>query len=672
ETVSTEEETSSSDMKILLKKVTLMNSSISYVDDESAMKAYFKNLNFNLKGDMTMSETDMQMSLNAGEFTFIMDGMKYLNKAVVDSKIDMLANLDNMKFTFRENYFSVNDLKLNFSGMVAMPGDDIETDLQFGTAQTSFKALLSFIPAVYINDYQDLKTSGEFTLSGSAKGIYSDADSTLPDISLALSVSNGLISYPALPEQIKNINIKSNVFVDGKDMDKTIVGVDLFHMELAGSPFDMTFALKTPLSDPDFRGSMVGRIDLSALSKAVPMDSISLSGIIDMSVQMAGRMSMIEKEQYDSFKASGTMDIKNMLVAITGYPEVKINEAGFEFTPAYANMTNTSLNIGGESDFAISGRIKNYIPYIFSDQTIKGNLLLRSRLTDFSEIMSKMDTTTVEDPTSLTVIQVPGNIDFDIDALIDEFSYNNIKAQKVKGHIIVRDGILSIREVKMNILNGTISMNADYDTRDNLKPVMKADFDMQNIAVKDAFNTFNTVQKLAPAAKGIDGKISAKLAFMSLLGSNMMPIINSINGGGKLQSDEITLVESSTFDKIKEMLKLGDKYSNTFKDINISFKIADGRIFVSPFDVKTGNLKMNISGDQGIDQTLNYLVKTEIPRSDLGGSINSFIDKLSAQASVFGITYKPSDFLKVNIKVTGTFSKPVVAPFFGSTTDVGQ
>ena len=63
----------------------------------------------------------------------------------------------------------------------------------------------------------------------------------------------------------------------------------------------------------------------------------------------------------------------------------------------------------------------------------------------------------------------------------------------------------------MNILDGTISMNADYDTRDTLKPVMKADFDMQNIGVKDAFNTFNTVKKLAPAAKGIDGKINAKL-----------------------------------------------------------------------------------------------------------------------------------------------------------------
>ena len=56
-----------------------------------------------------------------------------------------------------------------------MPGDDIETDLQFGTEQTSFKTLLSLVPAVYMNDYADLKASGDFTMSGSAKGVYSDA-----------------------------------------------------------------------------------------------------------------------------------------------------------------------------------------------------------------------------------------------------------------------------------------------------------------------------------------------------------------------------------------------------------------------------------------------------------------------------------------------------------------
>jgi hypothetical protein len=664
-----EEEPTSSDMKILLEKVVILNSSVSYIDHSSNMETYLEKLNFNIKGNMTLSETDLEMALNAGEVTFIMDGMKYLNKATADSKINLRANLDSMTFNLRENYVQINDLKLNFAGMVAMPGDDIKTDLTFNTEQTSFKTLLSLIPAVYMTDFKDLRASGEFSLSGFARGVYSDADSTMPDIALDLKVSKGLISYPALPYQIKNINLKSNVFIDGKNMDKTTVNVDGFHMELAGNPFDMTFALKTPMSDPDFKGSMVGKIDLTALSKAVPIDSISLSGIIDMSFAMAGRLSMIEKEQYDSFKASGTMDIQNMLVAMTGYPEVKINEAGFEFTPAYASMKRADLNIGGKSDFILSGQLENYIPYVFKNAVIKGNISLHSKLVDLGEIMSKLasDTTEIADTTSLAVIKIPENIDFNFDALIDQFIYDNIKVQNVKGHIIVKDGILSIRETGMNLLGGTITMNADYDTRDTLKPVMRADLNMVSLGVKDAFNTFNTVQILAPTAKGIDGKIGVRLTYSSLLGQDLMPVIQTISGGGRLQSEEVTLVESATYNKMKEILKLGDKYSNTFKDLNVSFKINDGRIYVSPFDAKVGNIKMNIGGDQGIDQTLNYVVKTEIPRLDLGSSVNSLIDNLSAQAAVFGIAYKPADILKVNVKVTGTFLKPVVTPFFGNT-----
>ena len=38
--------------------------------------------------------------------------------------------------------------------------------------------------------------------------------------------------------------------------------------------------------------------------------ALNLSGFIDMSVSMAGRMSMIEKSQYDKFKASGNLNIR--------------------------------------------------------------------------------------------------------------------------------------------------------------------------------------------------------------------------------------------------------------------------------------------------------------------------------------------------------------------------
>ena len=669
--ISASSSTSGSAIKILLNNLEIKNSTVTYNDSSLLMDARIEDLNFKLTGSMTFKETILKMTLNSGATTVIMDGVKYLNKVKIDSKINMLAELDSMKFTMRDNYFSINDLKISLSGAVSMPGKDIKTDLHFGTDKASFKTFMSLVPSVYMSGYEDLKASGEFSLSGSAKGIYSDADSSLPDININFIIDNGLISYPALPEKLSNINVKANVFVDGKVLDRTTFNLEKFHFELAGSPFDMTFFVKTPMSDPDFKGSVNGKIDLTALSKAVPMSGISLSGIIEMALSMAGKLSMIEKEQYESFSAKGTVGIKNMIYSIAGYPRVEIRDAALFFTPAYTRIESSNMLVEGNSDFSITGDLGNYIPYILRNKTLKANLALHSNMTDVSAIMKAMSDSTpapVQDTAGLAIIPVPKNIDFDFNALIEKLLYDNIKAEKVRGHIIVRDGILSFRNTGMNILGGTISMNADYDTRDTLKPVMKADFDMQNIGVKDAFITFNTVKKLAPAAKGIDGKINAKLNYVSLLGSDMMPVTNSINGAGVIKSNEITLLESKTFDKMKEVLKLGDKYSNTFKDINISFKIADGRVFVSPFDVRTGNLKMNIGGDQGLDQTLNYIVKTEIPRSDLGSSVNSFIDNVSAYASSFGIKYKPSDVLKVNVRVTGTFSRPVVAPFFGGTS----
>jgi hypothetical protein len=654
----------------MLRKLEIKNSSIIYSDSSMLLYARLEDLNFRLAGSMTLTETRLKISLNSGATTVIMGGVKYLNKAKIDSKINMLAELDSMKFTMRDNYFSINDLKFSLSGMVEMPGKDIKTDLHFGTDKASFKTLMSLIPSVYMSGYENLKVSGDFSLSGTAKGLYNSAYSTFPDISIDLIVNNGIISYPALPEKISNINVNANVFVDGKVLDKTTLSLQKIHFELAGSPFDITFFLKTPMSDPDFKGTMNGKLDLNALSKAVPMHGMSLSGVIDMALSMSGRLSMIEKEQYKSFDASGTLGIRNMIYSFTGYPRLEIKDAALSFTPAFTKIESAHMIVEGKSDFSVTGNLENYIPYVLRNKILKAKLEVHSNLTDITSIMNSISDSTsasasvVRDTAGLAIIPVPKNIDFDFHALIETLSYDNIKAEKVKGHIFSRDGILSFRETGMNILGGTISMNADYDTRNTHKPTMKADFDIQNIGIKDAFNTFNTVKKLAPAANGVDGRISAKLNYVSLLGRDMMPIPNTINGSGNVKSNEITLLESKTFDQMKEVLKLSDKYGNTFKDINISFKIADGRVYVNPFDVKTGNLKMNISGDQGLDQTLNYIVKTEIPRSDLGSSVNSLINGVSSFASSLGIKIKPSDMLKVNVKVTGTFSKPLVIPIF--------
>lgn len=651
-------------MHVELRKFSITDGRIFYTDRESDITAVLEDIVFNLSGNMSASQSDLDLNLNAGKVNFVMDKIQYLTDAKGNFRAGIDANLDSMIFVLKDNSLTINDIVLNFAGKIAMPGDDISTDLAFNAPETTFKSLLSLVPALYMKDFEKLRASGTVSLEGTVKGIYSDADSTMPDVDVRLAVNDGVISYPDLPEKITAINVKGEVKMDGTKMDNTTVDVSKFHFELAGNPFDMTMKLATPVSDPAVSLAAKGRIDLAKLQKAIPLDSITLNGVIDVSLALAGRMSMLENKKYDQFKADGALTLTEMAVEMAELPAIMINTAAFTFSPAFANLSQLKMKVGEKSDFTASGRLENYIPYLFSGDTIRGNLSLSSNSVDLNEILDAMPSDTSENDTSLAVIQIPKNIYFMIDAVINRLVFNKLTADEVKGSIIVKDGVVTVSKAGMKTLGGSLLFNAVYDPRDTLRPKVDADLLVSRANIKEAFNAFNTVQKLAPAANGLGGNVTIGLKYKSLLGRNMMPVIGTITGGGNISSESVQILASKTFDLIKNVLKLDQAYSNTIKDLKATFAINDGRLFVNPFDTKIGNIKLNISGDQGLDQTLNYVVRTKIPRADLGEAANALMGSLATQAATIGLNLTPPEIIKINLKVSGTFLKPVITPSF--------
>jgi vacuolar-type H+-ATPase subunit H len=137
-----------------------------------------------------------------------------------------------------------------------------------------------------------------------------------------------------------------------------------------------------------------------------------------------------------------------------------------------------------------------------------------------------------------------------------------------------------------------------------------------------------------------------------------------MSGSGELNSESVQIVESKTFDRIKSVLKLNQSYTNIVKDIKATFIVNDGRLFVKPFDTKLGNIKLNVSGDQGIDRTINYLIMTEIPSADLGESANALMGAFSTQLAALGLNLTPPEIIKINLRLGGTFTDPVITPVF--------
>lgn len=664
-----------SGLKLLLRRFAINNGRLTYTDHESDMMAAIDDLDFLLSGNMSGSATGLDLELDAGSVDFVMDNVAWLTDATVSFISEIDAQLDSMRFTLLDNVLKLNDISLNFSGTTTMPGDDIAVDMLFSAPETSFKSLLSLIPAFYMKGYEDLNASGNVTLDGAIKGIYSSADSTLPDVAVNLQVSDGMISYPALPEKIRDITISGKVQTDGTDMDRTVADINRFHFVLAGNPFDLSLNIATPLSDPAINAIAKGKIDLAGLRQAIPLDSMTLNGILDISLDLAGRMSMLENKEYDQFRAAGNLGISDMAVSMTDMPDLKISKAELVFNPAWAELATMKATMGQGSDFSISGKLENYIQYLFSDGTLRGNLAVRSEKVDLNEIMDILPADTVEtDTIPMEVIRIPEDIDFALDALVGSLRYGFLSASDVKGNILVHDGVVSVSETGMKALGGSLLVNALYDTRDTLKPLVDADMLISAVNIKETFEAFNTVRQLMPAAAGLGGNVSAEIDFSSILGQGMMPMINTLSGTGEVRSESVQIVESGCFDKIKSVLKIDPAYTNIVKDLKATFIINDGRLFVKPFDVSLGKIRLNVSGDQGLDRTINYLVKAEIPREELGEAAGALMSSFASQAAALGFVATPPEVIKINLNVGGTVRAPAITPSFagGSVTSVAE
>ncbi len=652
-------------LEVKLQKFEIRQGRIGYYDESSMLLASLEPVDFVLSGDMTKELTSLQMNLTVGATDVEMDGIRYLNRARLSFRAGIAADLDQMQFTLEDNELSLNEIVLGLEGTVAMTETAYPVDLKFNARQTSFKSLLSMVPAMYTQDFEGLETSGSLSLEGTATGAYSSADSTLPDIRMSLQVQNAMFKYPDLPRQVDQVNINTHVFVDGKDLDGTTVDVDQFSFRIGENPFSATFHLRTPISDPEMSGQVNGRIDLGTLADVVPLEDTRMKGILDAALTLGGRMSWLEKEEYERFTADGSLRLENFEFSAPDLPvPVNMPVAELLFSPRYVEVPRLDLNLG-ESDLHFTGRMENFIPYVFQEgETVRGRFDLSSNLLDVNQLMPESTEEPVEenaDTLALSVIEVPPFVDIEFTSELKKILYANMEISNLQGRILVRDRKVMLDQLLLDLLGGNAGLTGEYNTQDMENPRISMDMNARDISIPAAYQSFVTIQKLAPLAEGLNGDMSLALRYNSLLGSDLMPALPSVNGGGSLRSDEVSLVSSETFDKIRSALKLKSDLTNRFKDINIKFRIVDGNLLVDPFEARMGDIRMVIGGRQGLDQSMDFLVKMAIPRNAFGEGANQVVDNLVSTAASKGLAIQPGETVNVDVRITGTVSDPKIS-----------
>ncbi|MGM0407785.1 MAG: AsmA-like C-terminal region-containing protein, partial [Bacteroidota bacterium] len=499
-------------------------------------------------------------------------------------------------------------------------------------------------------------------------------DKQMPQANLKLLVENAMFQYPDLPKSVENINIDLDVFYDGVNDDQTRVDLNRFHVEMADNPFDISMHIRTPISDPYIEGSLDGHIILKSLADALPLEDMNLDGEIIADVDLAGNLSTIENEKYEEFTATGKLQVKDFIFESADLPAaVKIIETTFYFTPQYLELQSFNSEIG-ESDFQLQGKIENYIAYALSDGTLRGDFKFNSSFINVNEFMpadtSETDETSgsIESEAAPTdtvatgtgVVEIPGNIDFKLVSSLDHILYDNMDITNLTGTFLIKDKKLLMDNLNMDLLDGKFSVDGEYNTQNMKKPSATLGLNIQNVEIEKVVNSFSMIESLAPILKNCKGKVSIKFDYNSLIDSTMSPVLSTINGYGRLQSKSLQVVDSKTFDKLADLLNLGDQFNNEFEDVNISFSIANGRIIVEPFETKVEDIKMVVGGSHGIDQTLDYDLALTVPRKYMGSAANDVIDGLLSQASSKGVDIKAGDNINIKAKIVGTTTDPKI------------
>jgi len=655
-------------LRLRVEDFTVSRLMLNYQDATMPLKFILHNMDFNASGGLDGDITTWKATAHAEEATCWMDGITYLRKAEFSADAEIEANLKESKYTLRDNLMRLNELELKADGWLSMPGDDIDMDFTFGAAKTDFRHLLSLVPLEFAKDLKGVEASGKMGVDGYVRGTYNDK--SLPGVGLDLVVENGRFKYPDLPKSVDNVQVRMSVVADLNVMDRTTVDVDRFYLEMAGNPVDMRLKLRTPESDPDIDFACKAFIDLDNVSEFIPLESgDKIHGQINADFVLIGRMSSIEKERYDQFKAEGLVGIRNVLFSSDSLSyNLHVNTADFVFTPAFINLENFNSTIG-RSDLSASGRITDYLSYALRDSLLTGRFTVSSKLLDLNEFMSAEEIAT--DPSQSTseaeevpmaAIELPGNIDFVLNATCQRMLYGINEISDVKGTVGLRDKQAFLKDVKMNVLEGTVAMSGNYDARNLSKPKMDMAFDIRDMDINKAATQFATIDKMAPIAKACNGRFSSKFTLKSDLQTDMMPINPSVNGMGSLSTRSVTVKDFEPLVKLAEKINYEKlRQPLTVNDINLAFKIVDGVVTVDPFTVKLDGVPAKVYGSTTLDQVIDYNVEMDVPfdrfPSAAVNQASSFIGEINKK---LGSNLSVGTKVNVIARITGTVTDPKI------------
>jgi hypothetical protein len=650
------------DMKISIDEWNIENGKVVYYDYTSNLLLALDGLNHSGTGDFSLDIFDISTTTSIDRMMASYNDVEYLKNKELKADLVLHVDLEKNQYSFGQNIISINDFNFGFEGFLQVLSDHYNLDISYHGKDNSVKSILSLIPRAYSEDFKDIHAEGNLDFQGQVKGIYSESQNKNPAFNLRMFTKKGQIQYPDLPEALDNIRFDLIVENNTGVLEQTAIDFRELHFEIGENPVDASIKIKN-LSDYDLKATINADLDLNNILKIFPVEETELSGRIETDLVIEGVYDTVNH----TIPVSGEVKVDNM------YYSSKDLQHGFRITSSDVLFSDKRIDVRafegniGNSDLSLNGYVENYIDYIVhEDAILSGEFDFKSDLFDVNEWLSeetdeindKSEPEGYEDSLSVSEYKIPQNIDFILESKIKKVLYDNMELNDFAGQVIVREGAILFNEVGFNSLGGQFGLAGSYDTKPEENSSFDFNLDIEKLSIPESYKHFMTVRMLAPIAEIMEGSFSSNFKLKGKLGKDLSPDLSTLSGQGILNIANAAIrgSESEVISGITNVSKLTNQSTNvSLSDVILNSEIENGRVFIQPFNVSFGDHNALIAGSNGLDGSLDYNVKLDVPQ-EIIKTAGSLLTSISGQQ----INVNSED-IKLNIKVAGNYDSPKIS-----------
>ncbi len=630
---STENTSESSSFSFDIDSYDINNSAITYIDEDSKTALYATRINHS--GNASFSETLSELDTETeAQVSFSIDSVKYLdnNSIKLDALIDL--NLEENKYTFKDNKGFINDLPLEFNGFVQMLDEGQDIDISFKNPSSSFKDFLAVIPNQYARNLDNVETFGDFKVNGLIKGLVTDT--TIPKLDIHLSSNNASFKYPDLSKRVENITINAAIKNTNGIADDTFIDIQKLNFKIDNDEFKSSASIKNLTKNMLVNANIDGTLNLANISKAYPVNlENELSGILKGKLNTSFDMNALETNAFQRIKNNGNMSVSDFVFSSEDIVNpITISKADILFNTKTVTLQSFDATTG-KSDLKATGTIENLLGFLLSDNKLQGNFNVNSNTFAVSDFMVEDESASVgnKKTSDSESLKIPDFLDCTINANAKTVLYDNLALKDVKGKLLIKDQKATLSDMTSSLFDGNLSIAGDVSTKEDT-PVFNMNLGVKDFDIAQSFKGLELFQNLAPIAKILEGKLNTTLNLNGKLDESFSPQLQSISGNAitEILTKALNPKEGGLLEKLSSNLDFVDFKKLDLKDLKTSLEFKDGMVSVKPFTVNYQDITIDISGSHSFDKNLQYNAVFQVPAKYLGSDINRLIGKIDDEA----------------------------------------